>query len=241
MYNLVTYCSQNYLPRLAKTISSWSSQFTVENIFIYTDLKNKLLLPQLPMDKKIQYYHIFPESTNFGTNCARKVTSIQHFIINNDKFDNAIFLDVDCMIIKDLDSLFDEFFDISVTVYEEVKEKHRTKNISSGFVAFKNTINAGSIIDLWADIQDNYGEESPCRDQKSLSEAITEMKNHAKANIKLLNSNVWNSHPYSGNIGYIKEWLRRVSRYKPYVLHFASGSIDSQDIIDKALLCIGEK
>lgn len=238
MFDLIAYCSKNYWPRLTKTISSWSSQSSVKNIYIYCDFD--VILPQvIDPNNKIIYKNIFEPSENFGTSCARKVTSIQHFI-NNDKFDNALFLDVDCMIIKDLDSLFDEFFDISVTVYEEVKEKHRTKNISSGFVAFKNTINTGKIIDLWADIQDNYGENSPCRDQKSLSEAITEMKKNARFNIKLLNSSIWNSHPFSGNIGYVKEWFKRIKQYDPYILHFASGSIDSQDTIDKALISLGE-
>jgi len=225
-YNLITYCSKNYWPRLAKTLSSWSSQSSVQNIYVYTDFE------ALDHDK-IKYKNIFEPSENFGTNCARKVLAIQNFLRSN--FDNALFLDVDCLIIKDLNSLFNESFDAAVTVYEEVKEKHRTKNISSGFVAFKNTMNTGKIIDLWADIQNNYGEESPCRDQKSLSEAITEMKNNTKANIKLLSSNEWNSHPFSGNTGYIKEWLKRIERYHPYILHFASGSINDQITIDKAI------
>jgi hypothetical protein len=229
-FNIVTFCSKNYYPRLLKTINSWYNQSYIKNIFVYTDF----LITQ--NSDKIIYKKLFEESEDFGENCSRKALSIQNFLRSN--FDNALFLDVDCMIIKDLNSLFDESFDIAVTIYPEIKIKYQTNNISSGFIAFKNSINTGHIIDSWVNIQDKSCKESPCRDQKSLSETISKIIKDKQFKIKLLNSNIWNSHPSTGNIGHIKEWYKRISENKPHLLHFSSGSIDHQEIIDEALYCL---
>jgi hypothetical protein len=234
-YDIVTYCSAHYTPRLEKTINSWSSQSSVKNIYIYTD-SIIYLDPKTYDSNKIIYRNIFEPSTDFGTNCARKALCIQNFLRSN--FTNALFLDVDCLIIKDLSSLFEENFDVAVTIYPEVKPRYQTRNISSGFIAFKNCINTGSTIDLWVDIQNNIVQEnvnSPCRDQKALSEVITEMKVNAKTNIKLLNGSIYNSHPLSGGIGFVKEWVKRIKINKPFILHFASGTIDDQGIIERAI------
>jgi len=234
MFDLITYCSRNYISRFSKTIGSWCDQKSVDKIYVYNDYGT---VENHDSDKIISR-NIFEPSTDFGINCARKALCIQHFI-KNTKFDNALFIDIDCLIVRDLSGLFDEQFDVAVTIYPEVKPRHQTRNISSGFIAFKNSIGVAPIIDLWISIQENIAEErfhpSPCRDQKALSEVITEMKNNAKADIKLLNSHVYNSHPLSGGKGFVGDWLRRIDIYKPCILHFASGTIDNQDFIEMAI------
>lgn len=231
-FDIVTYCSRSYWSRLEKTLNSWSSQKSVDNIYIHTDheVDNKI-------SNKIIYKNMREEeSTCFGQNCALKAESLQYFI-NNYKFNNAILLDIDCMVMKDLNDLFDEDFNIFVTVYPEIKPRYQTNNISAGFVAIKNCNPSKDFINKWIDRQNNLG-QAPCRDQKALSETITDLYKYSKDiyKIKLLNGNVWNSHPFSGGEGYIREWLHRIRINKPYILHFASGAIDKQEIIDNAII-----
>lgn len=239
MFDLVTYCNQPYFSRLEKTIKNWNDQKSVENIFIYTNEINKYDLDKYKNLNKVKFIKLFEDdSTCFGTNCSRKAESLKYFI-NNNKFENILLLDIDCLIMKDLNDLFNEDFNIFVTIYPEVKEKYRTNNISAGFVALKNCNQTKDFINQWVERQNNL-RQAPCRDQKALSELITDLyKNHNDIyKIKLLDSNVWNSHPCSGGKGYIEEWLHRIKINKPYILHFASNSIDSQDIIDKALIAM---
>jgi len=233
MYSIVTYCSKSYWLRFSKIIKSWLNQKSVDNIYVYTDyeiIKNQIY-------DKIIYKNIREEeSTCFGLNCALKAESLQCFV-NNNKFENILLLDIDCLIMKDVDDLFNEDFNIAVTIYPEVKEKYRTNNISSGFVALKNCNQVKDFINQWVERQKNL-HNAPCRDQKALSELITDLyKNHKDIyKIKLLNGNIYNSHPYSGGKGYIEEWMQRIRINKPFILHFASGSINSQEIIDNAII-----
>jgi len=180
MYNIITYCSKNYYPRLLKTINSWIKQKSVKTIYIYTDfsiVKNDIL-----KSDKIIYKKLFKQSEEFGENCSRKVKCIFDYFNNSitrdRQNDNILFLDIDCFIVKDLSSLFHKDFYIGITVYPEIKEKYKTNNVSSGFVAIKNNVKALDFILQWQKHQDVYGVETPCRDQKSLSETITKIKNN---------------------------------------------------------------
>lgn len=241
MYTIVSYCSQSYFSRLEKTLKNWNDQSSIENIFIYTNEIDKSDLDKYKNLNKLKFIEIFDDdSTCFGINCARKAESLQYFIINN-KFENILLLDIDCLIVKDLNNLFKENANIFVTIYPEVKEKYRTNNISAGFVALKNCDQIKDFINQWVERQKSL-HSAPSRDQRALSELITDLYKNKNDiyKIKLLNGNVWNSHPCSGDKGYIEEWLHRIRINKPYILHFASGSIDSQDIIDKAIIASGE-
>jgi len=236
MFDIISFCSASYFSKLEKTLKNWNDQKNIENIYIYTD--NEIVENQIY--NKIIYRNIFELSECFGINCARKAESLKYFI-NNNKFENILLLDIDCLIVKDLNNLFEENANIFVTIYPEVKEKYRTNNISAGFVALKNCDQIKDFINQWVERQKSL-HNAPSRDQRALSELITNLyKNHNDIyKIKLLNGNVWNSHPCSGGKGYIEEWLHRIRINKPYILHFASGSIDSQDIIDKAIIAGGE-
>ena len=237
MYSIVTYCSNNYFLKLQKTIKSWNDQKSVENIFIYTDDVNQVDKYKCRISNKIKFIKLFDDdSTCFGVSCARKAESLKYFIDNN-KFENLLLLDIDCLIVKDINFLFEDDFIVAATIYPEVRDKYKTNNISSGFVALKNNDLSVDFVNQWIKRQKQLG-QAPCRDQKALSQLITDLyKNHNDIyKIKLLNSNVWNSHPCSGGKGFVEEWLRRIRINKPYLLHFASGSINSQNIIDKALI-----
>lgn len=240
MFDIITFCSANYFSRLEKTLKNWNNQQSIENIFIYTNEINKSYLDEYKNLNKIKFIKLFEDgSTCFGTNCSRKAECLRHFI-NNNKFEHILLLDIDCLIIKDLSTLFEEDFNIAVTIYPEVKEKYRTNNISAGFVALKNCDQTKDFINKWLDKQNSFG-QAPCRDQRSLSETITELYKNKNDiyKIKLLNGNVWNSHPCNGGKGYVEEWLHRIKINKPYLLHFASGSIEKQEIIDNAIIASG--
>lgn len=242
MFDIITFCSANYFSRLEKTLKNWNDQSSIENIFIYTNEIDKFDLDKYKNLNKLKFIEIFDDdSTCFGINCARKAESLQHFLNNEKNIKNILMIDVDCLIVKDLDNLFNEDFNIAVTIYPEVKEKYRTNNISAGFVALKNCDQTKDFINKWIDKQNSFG-QAPCRDQRSLSETITELYKNKNDiyKIKLLNGNVWNSHPCSGSKGYVEEWLHRIKINKPYLLHFASGSIENQEIIDNAIIASGE-
>jgi len=233
MFNIITYCSKNYHIKLKRTINSWYNQDSVKNIFVYTDF----LITQ--KSNKIIYQKLFEGSEDFGENCSRKVQCILHyfnnFITKDKQNDNILFLDIDCFIVKDISNLFDKDFYVGVTVYPEIKEKYKTNNISSGFIAIKNNVKSLDLILKWKKKQDLLSKESPCRDQKSLSESITSIKKDPSYKLLLLDSNVWNLHPSTGNIGHIKEWYKKIETNNPNILHFSSGAIDHQEIIDNAL------
>lgn len=234
MYNIVAYCGQSYFTRFQKTIKNWCDQRSVANIYIYTD--NEVSENQIY--EKIIYKNIFKESTCFGVSCARKAESLKYFI-NNNKFENILLLDIDCLIVKDLDDLFNEDFNIAVTIYPEVKPRYQTNNISSGFVVLKNCNQAKDFINQWVERQKNL-HNAPSRDQRALSELVTDLYKNKNDiyKIKLLNGNIWNSHPYNNGIGYVKEWLHRIKIYQPYILHFASNTISNNQTIDDALMAI---
>jgi hypothetical protein len=201
---------------------------------VYTDFP----APKNENDKLV-FKKFFKESEEFGENCSRKVKCLidyfSNYITKDKQNDNFIFLDVDCLIVDDISHIFNKDFYIAVTVYWELKDKFKTNNVSSGFVAIKNNVKSLSFLLQWEKQQEVHGRESPCRDQKSLSETITKLKTEKEYKIILLDSNKYNCHPYSGNIGYVKEWYERIRKNKPHVLHFSSGTINHQEIIDEAL------
>jgi len=242
MFDIISFCSASYFSKLEKTLKNWNDQSSVENIFIYTNEIDQSDLNKYKNLNKVKFIEIFDDdSTCFGINCARKAESLKYFI-NNNKFENILLLDIDCLIVKDLNNLFKENANIFVTIYPEVKEKYRTNNISAGFVALKNCDQIKDFINQWVERQKSL-HNAPSRDQRALSELITNLyKNHNDIyKIKLLNGNIYNSHPCNGGVGYVKEWLHRVKIYKPYILHFSSGTIDNNQIIDDALITMDEK
>lgn len=240
MFNVVSYCSNSYFSKLSKTLKNWNDQSSVENIFIYTNEIDQSDLDQYKNLNKVKFIRLFDdESQCFGVNCARKAESLLHFLNNEKDNKNILMIDVDCLIVKDLNNLFNEDFNIAVSIYPEVKIKYQTNNISSGFVVLKNCNQAKDFINQWVERQKNL-HNAPSRDQRALSELVTDLYKNKNDiyKIKLLNGNIWNSHPYNNGIGYIKEWLHRIKIYQPYILHFASNTISNNQTIDDALMAI---
>lgn len=247
MYSIVSYCSESYLPRLKTTIQNWINQKTVKNIFVYTDsLADACFLNKQDPEGKLRFIELRSlenEEENFGSNCAKKCKSLNN-ILNSPllKTENLLLLDVDCMFIKDIDDIFNKDSNVIVTVYPEVKERYRTNNISSGFVGVKKNQLGIEFATKWLEKQELSGHERPCRDQKSLSELVTEnfKKLNDKYSIELLNGNAFNSHPYAGNKGHVVEWMNRLKLYKKevHIVHFSSGTIEDQRVVDNALIML---
>lgn len=224
-YHIVAYCSENYKSILRFVVPSWLHD-DVQEVHVYTD---DWAIPF--SDSRIELITLFDKSTDVGVHCSRKAKALQHFCKKHPKTKNIILLDIDCYVIGELLTVFDNDFDIAPTIYD-VPHRRRLNNVSSGVLFLKNNMKTRQFIDEWVKRQDGDREQTRCRDQRQLSKLLK--KNGLNLNLYCLDYKIFNWHPMTANIGHIKQWKDKIC-HDCKILHFAFGlwnDIKAREILD---------
>lgn len=228
-YNIVSYCSQSYLPILEKTINNWLRFDNIDNIYIFTDFD------YFYNNERVVRIKNFKSDYNFSVNCSRKVDSLWQLInYPNENLNNILLLDVDCLIINDISEIFNYDFDICVTHYGLPNEIKTTKNISSGFLALKKNPKSIRFVTDWLDQQCQGIIKRPCIDQSSLTKLIKQYSKNDQFKIGLVEAEIYNNHPWSSNRQDVDKWLEKIIQKKSEIkiLHLCKGLIYSESILE---------
>jgi len=221
------------MPVMRASLKNWLAS-DAHKIYIYTD---KCIDKQLEVKGHVTIDFRFEPTDDFGTNCARKVLSLEHFI-QNDPYTDVLFLDADCRIVGKVDHMFDTAFDIGVTVYPEVDRKHQLNNVSAGALFLTPSQDASDFVSEWAKEQKQTN--GPCRDQASLSKVAKRMDSSSSTNIARFDCDIHNHHPRTGNPAEVAQFLDTIDQYGTHmnIIHLAHGTWKNDAIVydvEKAL------
>lgn len=221
MYDIAVYCSRNYEPVLSRFLPSWL-RTNVFNIHVYCDHGHNLSFS----DNKVLLYPIFGCCPNRAIGCVRKAEALQIHMCQLVR--STILLDVDCFVNRDLGLIFDDMFDIGVSVNPRSKAKSRLRNISGGLLFVNNTTQAKTFIREW--VKKQRVESGPSGDQASLVKTVSESIRDGNCSIKEFSEDIYNCHPYTNTAYHLSDWIRR-SRHPMdldqtqtgtnHILHFA--------------------
>lgn len=169
---------------------------------------------------KIKTYPIFGLSfeKSKSIHYARKAESLNAHLCQFDK--PLVLLDIDCLIVRDLDDIFKEDFDIGITVDKRKKETKQINNVSSGVLFLKPSKESCNFIENWVAWQRLSQDKS--RDQISLSRLIISETKNNNIKIKRFDENLYNSYPQTNSVNDIKQWKKKMY-YTVYIKHFAHG------------------
>lgn len=230
-YHLVTYCSHNYRQVFESSMPSWLVS-DAETINICTDGWTTIKYDKNP---RVIMRSIFDPCDDFGTNCVRKSEALLHFCMENTDKQHVIMLDADCYILGTLMEVFCVYgkFDIAVTVYKNVKYKHRLKNVSAGALFINNTTRTREFLRRWIKEQRSDYYQTPCRDQRNLSLLLH--KNPLKLDIKQLDFHMWNAHA-NPTVHKAENdslcWLENLDEHCR-ILHMARGLWKDKDLVKR--------
>ncbi len=226
-YHLVAFCSHNYQHALESSMPSWLAS-DAETINVYTDW-DMITQPGLTI------HLVFQPCNDYGTNCVRKSEALLYFCANNPNKRHVVMLDVDCYILGNLMDAFRVYggFDVAVTVYKNLKHKHRLKNVSAGALFINNTARTREFLCRWVKDQRSDYHQTSCRDQRCLSLLLH--RNPLELNIKQLDYNIWNAH---ANPTVLKtdnnplSWLENLDEHCR-VLHLARGLWKDKELVER--------
>lgn len=230
-YNLVAFCSHNYRQALESSMPSWLAS-DAKTINIYTDGWTIIKYDKNP---RVIMRSIFDPCNDFGTNCVRKSEALLHFCMENLDKHHVVMLDVDCYILGHLAHVFQFYrqFDVAVTVYKNIKQKHRLKNVSAGVLFIKNAPQTRRFLRQWIMDQQSDCHQTPCRDQRCLSLLLH--RNPLELNIKQLDFHIYNAHA-NPTVHKVDNdplnWLKNLDKYC-LVLHLARGLWRNKELVER--------
>ncbi|KKM02884.1 hypothetical protein LCGC14_1779980 [marine sediment metagenome] len=227
-YHLVAFCSHNYQHAMESSMPSWLAS-DAETINVYMDGWDTQAYTG------VTTYPIFQPCNDRGVNCVRKSEALLRFCADNTDKRHVVMLDVDCYILGNLMDAFCVYgqFDVAVTVYKNLKQKHRLKNVSAGALFIRNTPQTRRFLRQWIMDQQSDCYQTPCRDQKCLSLLLH--RNPLELNIKQLDYNIWNAH---ANPTVLKTdnnpmgWLENLDEHCR-VLHLARGLWKNKELVER--------
>lgn len=215
MFEIVTYCSNTYVPCLNKTIGSWISSGT-KKIHIYTDKNSTCFDVSCYLNENIHVYAIQDPSNDRSINCKRKFYALEN-CLNHTEEQCVLLLDVDCFITGSLSSMCDEYVDIAVTTRKESK---KSNDISAGFILVqKNKCTKQFMRELCRAIENDDG---PSADQSNLTRLLKQAKFLSDLH---LDYKEYNFYPDTNSVGHITKWKKHIAQYSKSikVIHFAHG------------------
>jgi hypothetical protein len=141
-YVIFTVCTANYKDAYDFVIDSWLKT-DVSKILIYTDDPD-----WKSSNKRIEIIHLFKEKTdNWLKNTGRRAFATKD-VLENKQYNNVIFLDIDCYLLKDFEHVFWNNFDIGVVRFED------GKNISAGMFFIKKNNKTKDFGQAWINEQE---------------------------------------------------------------------------------------
>lgn len=231
-YHLVTYCSHGYRSAFESSIPSWLAS-DAETINVYTDCWTII---KYDNHSKVRMQSVFERCGDFGTNCVRKSEALLHFCMENPDKQYVVMLDMDCYVLGTLMEVFRVYgkFDIAVTVYKNLKQKHRLKNVSAGALFINNTTRTKEFLRRWIKDQQLDCYQTPCRDQRCLSLLL--YKNPLKLDIRQLDFHMWNAHAnptaHEAAENDSLSWLKNLDEHCR-VLHLARGLWKNKELVER--------
>jgi len=200
MYDIVTYCSKNRFDAFSIFARSWL-ETNAANIHVYCDHGYCNWWSRWAKIG-INVYPCFSYCSSAEAGCARKAESLKIHVGQIPS--QFVLLDVDCLVRRDIEHVFDKDFDIAITVDPRSRQVRRKCNISSGVIFVKNTLSTRDFVDEWVEKQSVA--RGPCKDQSTLVKAIK----RSSCGVVELSEDLYNCYPHTNAPYDISDWIHRV-------------------------------
>lgn len=228
-FEILAYCSKNYIDAYNFTINSWTKLDTCDKVHLYTDWQFT------PDNPKVEVTKFFTNcNCNWVTGCARRLDVIKDF---SEKYKNSgkniIFMDMDCYMKSDVSEVFDRDFDIAITrLYS--KEKYTEGTASDSMWFAKMTPGYTEFIDAWVKLADEMKYK---QDTASRTILYTQYAFNKVARQKIMLSPTCDvlaldEHIYNSEHSDLKKWFHDIVTYHPKILHFKNGRFNDKKLID---------
>lgn len=230
MFDIFTICTKNYKEAINFTIPSWLKHKSVKHIYIYTDFDYK------HPDDRITVIPLIDPTTDWLKVVGYKALILQDFL-ENYEVDDFAFIDIDCLIHKDISDVFKSSFDIAVT------RMNSKVAANSGVWFVKNSEKIKRFALEWQNLQSKYKAKKKgvvkyksSYSQRSFSDILHK---RAAKDLKLkvlpLDGKVYNNQSDSN-----KGWIEKLKKQKHIVkiLHFKGRRFLDKGLVDKVLKAV---
>lgn len=204
-FTIFTICTRNYEDVIDLTVPTWSSKDSVDRIYLYTDFN------YTTEDPKVEVINILDETEDWLKIVGFKSLVLSHFI-KNKITENFAFIDIDCILLKDVSEVFNHEFDVAAT------RMNKKKSANSGVWFCKNSEGLINFSQQWDELQKKFLKQKKgvkpyhqSYSQLSFSEIL-----HKNKNIKVLpiDENVYNCEHDT-----VDGWLKKIDKYNPKIIH----------------------
>jgi len=232
-FEIFAYCSKNYKDAFNFVVPSWTKWDSVKKVTIYTDWPCKC------KDPKVDIINMFEPDSDWIIGTGRRLDVIKKFSDDHGLSNqNVLFLDIDCLITKDVSHVFNKDFDIAITrLYS--KESHTNKTATAGLWFARLNKGYFNFINEWFDIADEFKslgigikKYHISYVQYSFTKVAKQLTN--KYSVLPIDENVYNSEHTLAD-----KWLEKIHKFQPYILHYKGRRFRDLDLVDKTLKAAG--
>lgn len=229
-YSICSYISSDNTDVLRVTLDSWIKS-DCKDIHIFTDGPTNI-----PYHEKISVSKIFDQTSDVGTQYARKAESLIQ--LRTKIHSNIVMIDADCLLLKGLKDIFKKKFDVTVSIGAGVDPRKPFNNVSAGFVGVKHTMEGIRFVKDWVDEQ-RKNIRHKCRDQIALSNILTKGYKNSSMIINPLYELEINCYPLYNNQEHITNWIKKIEQntHLIRIIHFAFQTWKNESLV-KYLLSI---
>lgn len=230
-FEIFAYCSKNYKDCYDFVIDSWLKT-NATKITIYTDFDI------IPKNDKIKIVKYFDEPTkDWLEGTGRRLDVIKHFSNENKGQEkNIVFLDIDCYITGPISQIFSDKFDIAITRLFS-KESHARKTATAGLWFARLQPGYYNFINDWFNLAKIFKERGMGITNYKISYVQYSFTHIArtglttrKYKILSIDENIYNSEHTI-----LKDWLDKIKRYHPRILHFKGRRFRNKSIVQKVM------
>jgi len=213
MYDIITYCSENYKNCFEFSIKSWIES-DVRKIYVYTDGWSDESLSE-----KLVFVNISEKTDDWVKNVGKKIMCVNHYWNLLDSVDCFCFLDMDNYITAPFGEVFDSIQSVGLT---RIDLPHKT--VSAGNVFIRKNEISRKFVDAWESLQTEHqstksyhnGYRGVAHDQTSLHDLTWEdLRGSNQYKITSLAS-----HTYNSEAGRETDHLMKVRDHKSKIIHF---------------------
>lgn len=216
-FEIFAYCSKNYYDAYCFVIQSWLLP-NVSKVTIYTDFNVKSKYDKveiIPMFKDDQ-------TKDWIVGTGRRLDVIKHFIGERGfSNQNVLFLDIDCLITRDISHVFSRDFDIAISRLFST-DRYANSTATAGLWFARLTPGFHRFFNDWYRMAMTYrGKRKGITPhhisyvQYSFTSVARNGLKNRKYKILPIDQRLYNSE-HSLN----DKWLNLIQRHNPYILHF---------------------
>jgi hypothetical protein len=235
-YNIVTYCSANYKSALDFCLDSWFTT-KVNRVYCYTDTLTLSYRQIHQYQGRLRLLKLgLPASEDWVENIGRKPDAVARYLSLHLPEPLFCFLDVDCLVLRDLSPAFSEMppHDIGVT---RLLGLPPGVTINCGAWYGQNNEAVRNFVTAWCALSKQYRKNRrmhqpnlPAYEQYAFDTILRQAYCHKKSLRVQPLAPVWNSENSN-----LKEWCHTIRQAVPYVLHFKGGRWQRPDELAQVL------